>query len=228
MSGKFGVFRLRVVCVIPAFNEESTIGAVVEGAKKYCSMVLVVDDGSDDETRNRAKEAGGKVISHVSRLGVGAALSTGFSSALKRGAEIIVTLDGDGQHDPDEIPAVVAPLLEKKADIVVGSRLPARKAAMPLYKKIGNKVLSRFASLACGVVINDSQSGFRALSRGVAEAISHSSTDYRWATEMLILSSRKGFRIMEVPIRTVYFRKRIRGAGAKDALKILYNTLKPK
>lgn len=219
---------MRIVCVVPAHNEESTIGAVVRKAKDHSSLVLVVDDGSTDRTGAIAKEYGGKVITHIARLGVGAALSTGVKLALRSGADIVVTIDADGQHDPDEIPQVVSPLLEMRTDLVIGSRMAMKNSQMPLYKKIGNTILSEFTSLACGATVTDSQSGFRAFTRQVGEMIAYTSTDYRWASEMLILLSKKGVRIMDVPIKTVYFRRRIRGAGVKDALKILYNILNPK
>ncbi|MBS7623090.1 glycosyltransferase family 2 protein [Candidatus Bathyarchaeota archaeon] len=219
---------MRVVCVVPAYNEETTIGSVVKRARDHASAVLVVDDGSTDMTSRIAREAGGKVVTHIARLGVGAALSTGLSLALRDGAEIIVTLDADGQHDPDEIPNVIAPLLEKKADLVIGSRLQAENSQMPLYKKLGNKILSRLTSLACGTRVTDSQSGFRAFTREVAETIRYRSTDYGWASEMLILLSRRGVRMVDVPVKAVYFKKRVRGAGIKDAVKILYNILSPK
>jgi glycosyltransferase involved in cell wall biosynthesis len=219
---------MRVVCVIPAFNEESTIGAVVDKAKSHCNLVLVIDDGSNDETAIRAREAGGRVASHITRLGVGAALSTGLSLALRSNADIIVTLDGDGQHDPGDIPSVIAPLLDERADIVIGSRMLKGSSAMPFFKRIGNEALSIVTSLVCGTKIDDSQSGFRAFSREVAEIAKHGSVDYRWASEMLILSSRKKLRIVAVPIRTLYFKRRLRGIGISDAVKILYNALNPK
>jgi len=219
---------LRVVCVVPAYNEESTIGAVVKRARDHSNLVLVVDDGSTDMTAAIAMESGGKVVTHIARLGVGAALSTGLNLALREQADIIVTLDADGQHDPCEIPHIIAPLLEKKADLVIGSRMLMKDSPMPLYKKTGNKILSKITSLACGASVTDSQSGFRAFTREVGKMISYTSTDYRWASEMLIPLSKKGVRMMDVPIKAVYFRRRIRGAGIKDAAKILYNVLNPK
>ncbi|MBS7629579.1 glycosyltransferase family 2 protein, partial [Candidatus Bathyarchaeota archaeon] len=124
---------LRMACVIPAFNEESTIGSVVKSAKKYCDCIIVVDDGSNDRTRVMAEHYGVNVISHVIRLGAGAAISTGIRAALRYDIDVIVTLDADGQHDPDDIPSVISPLLDG-ADIVIGSRTKER-SAMPLHKR---------------------------------------------------------------------------------------------
>ncbi|MGQ9542728.1 MAG: glycosyltransferase family 2 protein [Candidatus Bathyarchaeia archaeon] len=217
---------MRVACVIPAFNEESTIGSVIRGAKRHCDFIIVVDDGSDDKTRTIVEKEGVHVVGHITRLGVGAAISTGIKAALRHNVDVIVTLDADGQHDPDDIPSLISALLVDGADIVIGSREKGR-TVMPLYKRLGNFILSKFTSLACGMPILDSQSGFRALTRKVAESVILTSIDYCWASEMLIHASRKGFKIATVPVKTLYFKERIRGAGVKDALKILYNMFRP-
>jgi glycosyltransferase involved in cell wall biosynthesis len=219
---------LKVVCVIPAHNEESTISSVTRNAKTFCNQVIVVNDGSTDRTVDEAIKAKAVVISHIIRLGVGAALSTGLRAASNCGAEIIVTLDADEQHDPNDIPKVIAPILDGKADLVIGSRISEKNLDMPFQKLVANKILSRLTSLASGVEIKDSQSGFRAMSLQVAENIKYDSTDYQWASEMIILLSKRGIRIVDVPIRTVYFKSRRRGAGFRDAIKILYNILNPK
>ncbi len=219
---------LKVVCVIPAHNEESTISSVVRNARTFCNQVIVVDDGSTDRTVEEAIKVKAVVISHIIRLGVGAALSTGLRAAANYGAEIIVTLDADEQHDPKEIPNVIAPILDKKADLVIGSRILENNSDMPLQKFVANKILSRLTSLASGIEIKDSQSGFRGMSRQVAENIEYDSTDYQWASEMIILLSKRGIKIVDVPIKTAYFKSRRRGAGFRDAIKILYNILHPK
>ena len=219
---------LKVVCVIPAHNEESTISSVIGNARAFCNQVIVIDDGSTDMTVHKAINAKAEVISHIIRLGVGAALSTGLRAASSYGAEVIVTLDADEQHDPNEIPNVIAPILEGKADLVIGSRISEKNSDMPVQKLVANKILSKLTSLASGIEIKDSQSGFRAMSRKVAESIKYDSTDYQWASEMIILLSKRGIKITDVPIKTVYFKSRKRGAGFRDAIKILYNILHPK
>jgi glycosyltransferase involved in cell wall biosynthesis len=221
----FSVLLLKVVCIIPAHNEESTISSVVRNAKTICNLVIVVDDGSTDRTVEEATKAKAKVVSHIIRLGVGAALSTGLRAASNHGAEIIVTLDADEQHDPKEIPNVIAPIVDGKADLVIGSRILEKNSEMPFQKLVANKILSKLTSFASGIEIKDSQSGFRGMSRHVAESIKYDSTDYQWASEMIILLSKRGIKIVDVPIKTVYFKSRRRGAGFRDAIKILYNIL---
>ncbi len=219
------VLFLKVVCVIPAHNEESTISSVVRNARTICNIVIVVDDGSTDRTVEEAKKAKAKVVSHTIRLGVGAALSTGLRAAINYGAEIIVTLDADEQHDPKEIPNVITPIIDGKADLVIGSRTLEKNSEMPFQKLVANKILSKLTSLASDIEIKDSQSGFRGMSRKVAESIKYDSTDYQWASEMIILLSKRGIKIVDVPIKTLYFKSRRRGAGFRDAIKILYNIL---
>lgn len=222
------VLLLKVVCIIPAHNEESTISSVVRNAKTICNLVIVVDDGSTDRTVEEATKAQAKVISHIIRLGVGAALSTGLRAALNHDAEIIVTLDADEQHDPKEIPNVITPIIDGKADLVIGSRILEKHSEMPFQKLIANKILSKLTSFVSGIEIKDSQSGFRGMSRQVADSIKYDSTDYQWASEMIIVLSKRRIRIVDVPIKTVYFKSRRRGAGFRDGIKILYNILHPK
>jgi len=217
---------VRVVCIIPAFNEETTIGRIVSEALKHCDMVLVVDDDSQDSTVELSREAGATVIRHVLRLGTGGALSTGFRAALRADFEVFVTMDGDGQHNPNEIPIVLGPILKREADIVVGSRLLKQSESMPLFKRIGNRILSTVTSFASGTKITDSQSGFRVYQRKVLECAIHRTWDYRWASEILVKAAKANFRIKEVPITAIYLPKRQRGAGIKDGLKILHSMIR--
>jgi glycosyltransferase involved in cell wall biosynthesis len=215
-----------VICVIPAFNEETTIGQIVSGALRHCDKVLVVDDGSQDRTAEVSLQAGATVVRHIIRLGAGGALSTGFAAALKTSCEIILTMDGDGQHRPEEIPTLLDPIMKQQADIVIGSRTMGRIGTMPLLKRIGNRALSIATSLATGTKLTDSQSGFRAYRREVLEYAIHKAWDYRWASEILVLASKANLTIKEVPITTVYPPKRQRGATVKDGFRILYSIVK--
>ena len=217
--------QMRIACIIPAFNEESTIAEMVRGALKHCSTVIVVDDHSQDRTAELSWRSGARVVKHILHLGAGAALSTGFRAALRGGFKIFVTIDGDGQHDPDEIPTALDPILKHEADMVVGSRILQGSRSMPLIKKIGNRILSIATSFVSGTKITDSQSGFRAYRREVLDCAMHRARDYRWASEILVLAAKEGFRIKEVPITAVY-RERLKGAGIRDGLKILYSTMK--
>jgi len=215
---------LRVVCVIPAFEEEATIGQIVEAASGHCDSVLVVDDCSGDRTGDVSRRAKAVVVRHILRLGAGGALSTGFKVALKTDCDVVVTMDGDGQHDPHEIPSLIDPILKDQADIVVGSRFLKERRDMPFDKRLGNRLLSEATSLAASMKITDSQSGFRAYRRKVLDYVMHRSMDYRWASEILIAAARADFRIKEVPITTIYVRNRRRGANIRDGLRILFST----
>ena len=112
---------MKVICIIPSFNEEKTIKTVINGASQYCDSIIAVNDGSQDETNKEAKNAGATVANHLINLGTGAALSTGLKIAKREKADIVVTMDGDGQHDPNDIPMLLRPLIEDKVDIVLGS-----------------------------------------------------------------------------------------------------------
>jgi len=217
---------MRTVCIIPALNEENTISRIVSEALKHCDTVLVVDDNSQDHTSELSHQTGAAVIRHILRLGTGGALSTGFRASLKAGFEAFVTIDGDGQHTPSEIPTVLEPILKNQADIVIGSRLLRRPRSMPLRKRIGNRILSIATSLASGTKISDSQSGFRAYRKEVLEYAMHRARDYRWASEILLLATKANFRIKEVPVTAIYLPRRQRGADVKDGLKILYSTIR--
>jgi len=218
---------MRSICIIPAFEEEVTIGQVIAGALKHCSTVVVVDDNSEDQTATVSRRAGAKVIRHMLRLGTGAALSTGFRAALSTDSEIFLTMDCDGQHTPDQIPDVMQPISKGEADVVVGSRLLSAPEGMPLGKRFGNRILSATTSLAAGTRITDSQSGFRAYHRKVLEYAIHEARDYRWASEILILTAKGNFRISStIRATAVYLPKRQRGTSIKDGLKILYSTMK--
>ncbi|WP_369425456.1 glycosyltransferase family 2 protein, partial [Methanothrix sp.] len=150
-----------MVAILPAFNEETSIGSVVLLTRMYVDRVIVVDDGSSDRTAEVARLAGAEVIRHPTNMGKGAALRTGFMAA--EGADVIVTLDSDGQHDPADIPRLIQPVLHGEADMVNGSRyLRGNRKDTPLYRRVGQRVLDMATNLDSGLRVTDSQSGFRA------------------------------------------------------------------
>lgn len=216
---------MKIACVIPAFNEEHTIKKVTKQAGKFCKSIIVVDDGSFDRTANRASEGGAYVISHLVNLGTGAAISTGINIALDGGANIIITMDGDGQHDPNDIPSLLKPILSGKADVTIGSRFLGNIECMPFHKRIGNRILSTMNSILFSEKFTDTQSGFRAYSREVLASVLHESSDYSWASEMLIHIIRSKFKCIEVPIKTIYIKERGRGTSIVDGLKIFLRIL---
>jgi len=198
------VNNMKTLIVIPAYNEELTIGSVVALAKKY-GDVLVVDDGSKDRTSKIAREVGAVVVKHEVNKGKGQALKTGFDYALENDYDVVVCIDADGQHNPEEIPLLLRPILEDKAELVIGSRyLNGAHKNIPLYRRFGLWVLNTTTTLASGAKITDSQSGFRALNRKALKSLNLNSSGYNVESEMINQLSEKGLRITEVPINVRY------------------------
>jgi len=191
-----------VVC-IPAYNEEKTIAKVVVSAKRFASVVIVCDDGSTDMTGDIAGSLGAKVIQHEQNLGKGRALGTLFAAAKEWDPRVIVTIDGDDQHDPRDIPKVVEPILKSEADIVIGVR-PMMSGSMPRERIAGNKVLDGLTSAKAGETLHDTQSGFRAYSPKAAQSIRFEQTGMAVESQTLIDASKLGLRITEVPVSVKY------------------------
>jgi glycosyltransferase involved in cell wall biosynthesis len=190
-----------ILAVIPAYEEAPRIGDVVRGARVHLP-VLVVDDGSTDDTARHAEAAGATVIVQRPNRGKGAALRLGFARALELGAAAVVTLDADGQHDPAEIPAFLATFRATSADLVVGQRDFGR---MPLVRRLSNRLGGLAISWAVGRSIPDNQSGYRLLSRRLVEAIAVSDeSGFEYEIEMITTCIRAGYRLEWVPIRTIY------------------------
>ncbi len=191
--------------VIPAFRAARTIGAVVTRVRQALpagTAVLVVDDGSGDETATVARSAGATVVSHHANQGKGRALATSLAAAVAAGAEIVVTMDADGQHPPEAVPTLVAALRAGPYDLVVGAR--ERDERMPMGRHITNWLSSALVSSAVGIRVPDSQSGFRAMRREVAESVRPPGERYEFETEFLFLAAWRGYRIGAVRIPTVY------------------------
>jgi glycosyltransferase involved in cell wall biosynthesis len=193
----------KITAILPAYNEEVSLGSIVLTTKKYVDSVIVIDDGSTDNTVEIAELAGAQVISHHSNIGKGAALKTGFEAA--RNSEIIVTIDSDGQHNPEEIPKLINPIINGEADIVNGSRyINGDKKDTPSYRRVGQTVLDKATNLSSGLDITDSQSGFRAFARHTIPAFRFSSIDFGIESEMLMDAANAGLRIKEVEINVRY------------------------
>jgi glycosyltransferase involved in cell wall biosynthesis len=194
---------MTVCCIIPAYQESRTIKEVVILAQKHCSRVIVVDDGSTDNTGQIAEENGAKVLRHSRNTGKGAALRTGFEYAFDRGYKIIITLDGDLQHNPQSIPRFIEKI-EEGFDVVVGSRSSTQSDEMPFLRKLSNLITTQILRLFFKVPITDSQSGYRAFRRRVLGAIQIRDDGFAAETEILIDAQRAGFKISEIPIATNY------------------------
>jgi glycosyltransferase involved in cell wall biosynthesis len=199
--------RPRVVAVIPAYNEGRSIGSVVLLAQKYADRVIVVDDGSADATAEIAGAAGATVVQHLENAGKGVALNTGFQVAAELGADVVVTIDGDGQHLPEELPMVAGPVLEGRADIVVGSRYLEQRSDVPRAQIWGHQVFNFITNRSSGVSVTDSQSGFRAFSSRAVRTIAFSSHGFSVESEMQFLASDNRLTMVEVPVAIRYWEK---------------------
>jgi glycosyltransferase involved in cell wall biosynthesis len=207
----------KIIAVIPAHNEQKYISSVVKQTKKYVDEVIVVDDASTDKTGELAKKAGAVVLRHEINLGLGGTLKTGCDGALILEADIIITLDGDGQHDPHEIPKLVKKLEETKADAVFGER-PFSKE-MPFVKKIGNKFFHVFSKSIFGIKVKDTQTGYRLFTARAYEKIRWKSADYAVASEMLINAEKHNLKYVPQEVRTIYHENQ-KGTTIMDGLKI--------
>jgi glycosyltransferase involved in cell wall biosynthesis len=193
-----------VAVVIPAYQAAAAIAEVVSRTSRAVpgATVYVVDDGSTDGTGDAGREVGATVLVHPRNRGKGAALTTGIAAALERGSRVIITLDADGQHAPEEIPRLAAPVLSDEADLALGCR--ARTGAMPWGRRCTNWLSAALASRIGGVGVPDAQTGFRALSRRVAQAVRPGEQGYDFETAFLLASLARGLRVRFVPVSTVY------------------------
>ena len=204
MADPSGASPQRFCGLIPAYNVARTIPQVVQQTRQHLSMVLVVDDGSQDATAHLARESGATVLSIPKNQGKGWALRSGFKDLLQEPWEGIITLDGDLQHDPVEIPKLIEEYDKTKSDIVIGSRM-AEAEKIPGIRYWTNRVGVFFISWAAGQPLADTQSGFRLYGREVLESIPLWSSRYDTETEILIKAGMRGMKITCVPIKTIYY-----------------------
>ncbi len=193
-----------VAVVIPAYQAAATIAEVVSRTSRAVpgATVYVVDDGSTDGTSGAGSGQEATVLVHARNRGKGAALATGIEAALEGGADVIITLDADGQHPPEEIPGLAAPVLAGAADVTLGAR--ARSGAMPWGRRCTNWLSAALASRIAGTGVPDAQSGFRALSRRAAQAVRPGEQGYDFETAFLLAALAQGLRVRFVPVSTVY------------------------
>ena len=216
---------MKLVC-IPAYNEESYIQDIIEKSLPYADKVIVCDDGSTDDTKNVAKQAGAVVLSHKKNQGYGAAISTLFDYARKENAQIMVTIDGDSQHDPNQIPLLIDALTTHNVDVVIGSRFLDDSTKASGYRKTGIKIITSASNYGTNFKVSDSQSGFRAYSKNAIDAIHPSEQGMSVSTEILLKISNKGLSVAEVSITVSYDGDTSEQHSVPHGISVLMNTLK--
>jgi len=201
--------QMKLTILIPAYGEEATIKQVIQEIPKSFESIseteiIVIDDGSSDNTAKIAKENGATVYSFSQNQGLAKAISYGFRKCLEHKADLLVILDADCQYDAREIPLILQPIMENKADIVLGDRQINQLDHMPFQKRVGNQMVSKVVSRLVGQTINDAQTGFRAFNKNALNKI-HIFSTYTYTQETLLQAKYKGLKILEVPVT---FRKR--------------------
>ena len=210
-----------VWAVIPAHNEEKNVGNVIASVKRHCNNIVLVDDGSCDNTALIGEKAKIIVLKHIVNLGKGCALKTGCDFVVSHGAEIIIAIDADAQHDPNEIPNFVRAIV-KDADIVFGYRKFNKN--MPFILKIGNWGIGLFVKLFYNINLRDTQCGYRAFTSNAYRIIRWCASDYSMESEVIANVGRYGLKYTEIPIQTIYSDK-YKGTTVLDGIKIVVNML---
>lgn len=216
-----------VAVVVPAYREALLIGRMLEGVPAFVDRIFVVDDASDDGTSDAALAVPDPRITllrHPTNQGVGAAIATGYGAAFAAGADVAVVMAGDGQMDPEDLPALLGPITRGRADYAKGNRLawPGAAGRMPLARFVGNHVLSVLTALATGLAVHDSQCGYTALSRRAAEVLPLGSlwARYGYPNDLLGQAAALGLRVVDVPVRPVYGDEKS-GIGLRHALFVI-------
>jgi glycosyltransferase involved in cell wall biosynthesis len=196
---------MKTVAIIPAYNEPNHVADVIRGASAYVDSVIVVNDGSSDKTASVAREAGAIVVSHPLNCGAGAATMTGIEAARRLQANVAVTLDADGQHNPEDIPKLLIPVKEGRADIVIGTRFfKGSKNTIPAIRTFFNMGGNVFTYLVTGRYVSDSQSGFKVLGPEALREIQLHLSGFEFCSEIIREIEQHKWRVVEVPIRVTY------------------------
>ena len=213
--------RSQTAAVIPAYQDEKHIGDIVRRTRKQLDHVLVVDDGSTDQTAQRAREAGAEVIVHNQNRGKGDAIKTGLAHWSDQEITWVSLLDSDGQHLPEEIDRfLTAAASSTQSTFLIGNRMN-NLAGMPFIRRVANRYMSRQISRLCGQEIPDTQCGFRMLNRQLVPELLGGGDRFDYDTEVLIVASRKGYRIESVLITTVYTDQVSKIRPLRDAVRFL-------
>jgi glycosyltransferase involved in cell wall biosynthesis len=236
----------KIIAVIPCFNTGRTIREVAAHVRRYVDRVVVINDGSTDDTGEAAKSAGADVVTHSSRLGYAETLRSAFRLAKQENANIMVTIDGDAQHNPAEITRVLSPILDGEADMVVGSRFLTAvqeitgqagltvgvdsllSHAMPAYRRFGIRLITWLFNLGHHDKLTDAQSGFRAYSHGALDICYPRGKGMGVSLEILLKARASGLRIKEVPITCIYHRASSTRNPAIHGLEVIFTAIKLK
>ena len=211
---------------IPAFNEEKNIASIIMKLKKVTDHIIVCNDGSTDMTEEISKKLDVVVITHSRNMGYGSAIRSIFLKAKELQADILVTFDADGQHRVEDIQSVTQPIIDNKADIVIGSRFLENKSDIPEYRKFGIKVITKITNSSLKEKLTDSQSGFRAYSKNVLKDVTPSESGMGVSTEILIKASNAGHKIAEVPITIMYGSDTSTHNPVSHGTSVLFSTIK--
>ncbi len=213
-----------VVACIPAYNEGNRIGAVLEKTVDLVDCTLVCDDGSSDNTIEVAESYGAQVIKHETNKGYGGAIKSLFNASKGMNADIVITLDSDGQHKPEDISRLVNHMVMNEVDIVIGSRFIESSTQFPLWRKFGISVINKLTSNDSK--ISDTQSGFRAYSRNAIQSLDLDEGGMGISTEILLKAEKRGLTIGEVPIEVLYFEGSSTHNPVSHGLSVVYSSLK--
>jgi len=213
--------KKKVFAVIPAYNEDKYIRSIIKETKKYVDQVIVVDDGSKDNTEEISKKSKAIVLRHLVNLGKGAALKTGCDYAAKNKADIILAIDADAQHNPNEIPKFLEEI-SNNHDVVLSYR--KQNMNMPFILKLGNWFINKTISFLYGIKIKDSQCGYRAFTRKAYKRLRWKASDYSMESEIIAKIGKYKLSYTEVPIETIYSDK-YKGTTVLDGIKIVFNLL---
>jgi len=218
---------LKIVIGIPAYNEEKNIAGIISSLQELDYLVIVCNDGSSDHTRKIAEKMGAIVVNHQKNMGYGAAIKSLFVKAKEIDCDILITFDGDGQHNVSEINDVITPLVSKKVDIVIGSRfLGEGENKIPKYRKFGIKAITKISSLSQNLDIKDTQSGFRGYNKKALNEINPTENGMGISTEILIKASKKELKIIEVPIIINYEGNTSTHNPASHGISVILSTMK--
>jgi glycosyltransferase involved in cell wall biosynthesis len=216
---------MKTVAVIPAYNEDTRISSVIEGAKKYVEQVVVVNDGSTDTTGTAAERAGALVVNHLENSGAGAATMTGINAARILGANVVVTLDADEQHDPNDIPLLLEPIIKEKADIAFANRFGQRNR-IPRIRRVFNAIGNLLTFIVTGKWVADSQCGFKVFGPRALKEVDLKMNGFEFCTEIVRECAQRRWRAAEIPTKVVYSEYTLAKGqsfahGVQTALKIL-------